>query len=163
MTALIKDLSLQTDPWTKKLELDSPEELKGMKQVIIPLSFWKKNQSSLKDRADLGVYLDSHDEVEDIGEDAHHFPVIVINFPRFADGRGYSLARLLRDRYSYKGEIRAVGDVLQDQLFYMNRCGFNAFEVRSDRDATQAINGLKAFTEVYQDAADLKRPLYRRR
>ena len=74
-----------------------------------PVVILEKNQSSLKDRADLGVYLDSHDEVEDIGEDAHHFPVIVINF-RVLPTVSYSLARLLRDRYSYKGEIRAVGD-----------------------------------------------------
>jgi uncharacterized protein (DUF934 family) len=72
--------------------------------------------------------------VEEIADDLEHFQVIALNFPAFTDGRHYSSARLLRDRYGYKGEMRAIGDVLRDQLFYMRRCGFDAFAVRPDRD-----------------------------
>jgi len=92
-----------------------------------------------------------------------HFQVIALNFPSFTDGRHYSSARLLRERYGYKGEIRAIGDVLRDQLFYMRRCGFDAFAIRADRDPVDALEGLKDFSVTYQAAADDERPLFRRR
>ena len=88
---------------------------------------------------------------------------MVLNFPAFKDGRGFTTARLLRERHGYKGEIRAVGDVGRDQMFYMQRCGFNAFEVRSDRDLEDALRALDDFTVTYQAAADQPLPLYRRR
>ncbi|HCZ13184.1 MAG TPA: oxidoreductase, partial [Candidatus Accumulibacter sp.] len=73
-------------------------------------------------------------------------------FPKFTDGRSYSTARLLRERYRYTGEIRALGDVLQDQLFYMRRCGIDAFALRADKDIEQALAGLRTFSDSYQAA-----------
>ena len=76
--------------------------------------------------------------------------------------QGYSYARELRTRYNFKGEVRATGDVLRDQLFYMTRCGFNAFEVREDRSIEEALQGLKDFSVTYQGDVNEPRPLYRR-
>ena len=72
-------------------------------------------------------------------------------------------ARLLRDRYGYTGEVRAIGDVLRDQLFFMQRCGFDAFVIREDRSAEDALQSLKDFSETYQAATDQPQPLFRRR
>jgi phosphoadenosine phosphosulfate reductase len=90
-------------------------------------------------------------------------PVIGVNFPKFTDGRSYSSARLLRERYRYHGEIRALGDVLQDQLFYMRRCGIDAYALRADKDIDKALAGLAVFSDTYQAAVDQPQPLFRRR
>ena len=74
---------------------------------------------------------------------------VEINFPKFGDGRGFSLARLLRERYRYQGELRAVGDVFRDQLFYMESCGFDAFELRDGEDASAALPWFDTFSTSY--------------
>ncbi|MDR1462066.1 MAG: DUF934 domain-containing protein, partial [Azoarcus sp.] len=111
----------------------------------------------------VGVWLDSDESPEAIAADLAHFSVIAVNFPKFTDGRGYSTARLLRERYGYAGELRAIGDVLQDQLYFMRRCGFNAYAVRADKDIEAALAGLADFDESYQPAVDSPQPLFRRR
>ncbi|MEM8120240.1 DUF934 domain-containing protein, partial [Morganella morganii] len=90
----------------------------------------------------LGVWLDADEEPESIAGDLDRFQVIAVNFPAFTDGRGFSSARLLRERYGYKGEIRAIGDVLRDQLFFMRRCGFDAYAIRADRSPEDALASL---------------------
>ena len=130
----------------------------------MPLNLWLDHAHALKARdGGLGVWLNSDEEVEAIADDLEHFQVIALNFPIFSDGRSYSNARLLRDRYGYKGEVRAIGDVLRDQLFLMKRCGFDAFVIREDRNAEEALESLKDFSEVYQAATDQPLPLFRRR
>ena len=89
--------------------------------------------------------------------------VIAINFPKFVDGRGYSIARILRDQLGYKGELRAIGDVLHDQLFYLKRCGFDSFAISEDTAAEAALSGLTDFSNSYQCAVDQPEPLFRRR
>lgn len=89
--------------------------------------------------------------------------MIAVNFPAFTDGRGFSSARLLRERYGYKGEIRAIGDVLRDQLFFMRRCGFDAYAIRADRSPEDALVSLDDFSEVYQTSVEQPLPLFRRR
>jgi uncharacterized protein (DUF934 family) len=86
-----------------------------------------------------------------------------VHFPTFTDGRGYSTARLLRERYGYRGELRAVGDVLRDQLFYLSRVGFDAFALRQDQDAEGALASLADFSESYQASVERPQPLFRRR
>ena len=96
--------------------------------MIVPLAVWRSQRDALLDRAGgLGVWLDANDDPALIAGDLGHFAVIAVNFPQFTDGRGYSIGRLLRERYGWRGELRAVGDVLRDQLFYLTRCGFDAF------------------------------------
>jgi uncharacterized protein (DUF934 family) len=96
-------------------------------------------------------------------ETSTNLPVIGINFPKFADGRGYSIARYVRERLGFNGELRAIGDVMRDQLFFLQRCGFNSYAIREDCDAEVAMAGLSDFSETYQAANDQKSPLFRRR
>jgi hypothetical protein len=86
-----------------------------------------------------------------------------VNFPVFTDGRGYSIGRLLRERYGYTGELRAVGDIMQDQLFYLSRVGFDAFLLRADQSVEGAITALDSFSEAYQASVERPDPLFRRR
>lgn len=88
---------------------------------------------------------------------------VEVNFPKFTDGRGYSIARLLRERHGYRGELRAVGDVHRDQLFYLQRVGFDAFLLREGEDAAEALAALGDFSEVYQASVERPQPLFRRR
>jgi len=88
---------------------------------------------------------------------------VEVNFPSFTDGRGYSIARLLRERHGYLGELRAVGDVQRDQLFYLARCGFDAFLLRDGLDAQEALSALHDFSEAYQASVERPEPLFRRR
>jgi uncharacterized protein (DUF934 family) len=89
--------------------------------------------------------------------------LIAVDFPSFRDGRGYSIATLLRTRYGWNRELRAVGDVLRDQLNYMRRCGFDAFAVRADKDIRDAIKSFSHYTVQYQGAVDNPLPLFRKR
>ena len=92
-----------------------------------------------------------------------HLRVIAVNFPKYGDGRGYSIARLLRERHGYQGELRAVGDVQRDQLYYLSRCGFDAFLLREDAGAGDALAALEDFSEAYQASVERPQPLFRRR
>lgn len=131
---------------------------------LFPLAVWVARKQEIISRYKrIGVWLDAHEAVEDIADDLHYFQVVAVNFPKFADGRGYSAARLLRERYRYEGEVRAIGDVLQDQLFYLKRVGFDAFAVRADRDIEAALKSLDDLPESYQAGADQPQPLFRRR
>jgi uncharacterized protein (DUF934 family) len=85
-----------------------------------------------------------------LGHDWAQIGSVAIEFPRFTDGRGYSLAKLLRERHGYEGELRAVGDILVDQVFFLARCGFNTFELRQDQAVVDAQVALRAFNMVYQ-------------
>lgn len=89
--------------------------------------------------------------------------LIAIDFAKFSDGRGLSSAALLRKRLGYVGELRAVGDVARDQLFQMARCGFDAFELRDGQDVEDSLKAFSDYGEVYQDAADGRAPIFRRR
>ena len=86
-----------------------------------------------------------------------------MNFPKFGDGRGYSIARLLRERYGFKGELRATGDVLHDHLFFMEQCGFDAFALREDQNPQEALSVFDTFSDGYQTSVLRPVPLFRRR
>ena len=109
------------------------------------------------------LHLNSDETADLIAEDCKKFARIDIDFPKFADGRGYSAARLLRERYDYQGEPRSVGNVLIDQLFFMARCGFTGFALRDDQVLDDAINAFASFTVCYQNDVNDQRPLFRRR
>ena len=103
------------------------------------------------------------DDPAALAADIKTLALIAVNFPTFKDGRGYSTAYLLRTRYSYTGELRAVGDIQRDQLFYLHRVGFNAFAVREDKDIEAALKSLNDFSNVYQASVVQSSPLFRRR
>lgn len=134
--------------------------------ALISLERWNSNIEGLTPLAQagmLGLVLKSEETADMIGEICHQFAVIAIEFPKFTDGRGYSSARLLRERHGYKGDLRSVGDVLIDQLFFMKRCGFSSFDLRDDQDKDDALAALSTFSVTYQNDVQDKRPLFRRR
>jgi uncharacterized protein (DUF934 family) len=88
---------------------------------------------------------------------------IAVRFAAFGDGRGYSIARLLRERYGYRGELRAIGEVARDHLYFMAQCGFDAFELRAGEDPRQALDAFNDFGEAYQASVARPQPLFRRR
>jgi uncharacterized protein (DUF934 family) len=130
--------------------------------VIVTLATWKEWLEAPRARAGrLGLVLHSDELPEQIPE-LERLPLIAIDFPKFVDGRGYSSARLLRERRAYQGELRAVGDVLRDQLFYMARCGIDSFALKAGKDIEGALAAFNDFSVAYQAAADDPRPLFRR-
>lgn len=162
---IIKNKIVMKDDWSI-LRLNQNElpnsVIIPIKKIIIPLSVWQTQREILKQRKELGIWLASNENPEIIKNDLTKFQVIAIDFPKFTDGRGYSIAYNLRTRLGYIGELRAIGDVLRDQLFYMQRVGFNTFAVRTDKNIHDAIKGLNDFSEKYQNSSDEKYPLFRR-
>ena len=151
MPKLIKDRAIIDDTWQliRPASDGALPELPVQGDVIVPLALWSVQRDALLARkCNLGVWLAPNDEPEVIAADLDMFAVIAVDFPQFTDGRGYSIARLLRERYQYSGELRAIGDVLRDQLFYMRRCGFNAFAARADKSIDDAVNALTNFSET---------------
>jgi len=109
-----------------------------------------------------GVWLAPGDSPAALAPFVDALPLIAIEFPTFADGRGYSVATLLRTRYGYRGDLRAVGNVLVDQLFALKRAGFSSFELRFDQPHDAALRALHTFSEAYQTSADTELPAFRR-
>lgn len=167
MPKLIKNGQIVDDPRTVlKLAADESAEAIALPAIaqLLPLAVWLARRTEiLASGVAHGVWLDAGEGPETIAGDLQHLAVIGVNFPKFTDGRGYSTARLLRQRYAFQGEIRAVGDVLQDQLYFMKRCGFDAYALREDKDIAAALKSLDDFSDSYQAAADQPLPLFRRR
>jgi len=107
--------------------------------------------------------LEPQDDLSVVTERIVSAARIEVNFPKFGDGRGFSLARLLRERHGYKGELRAVGEVARDHLYYMEQCGFDAFLLRDGEDVEEALAAFDDFSEAYQATAAQPLPLFRRR
>jgi uncharacterized protein (DUF934 family) len=166
MATIIKDRQVITDTWQllKPAADGSPPSVPTAGDAIVPLAFWLERRDVLLSRAGrLGVWLDSHEEPAAIAGDLDWFTLVAVNFPTFGDGRGYSIARLLRERYGYKGELRAIGEVVRDHLFLMASCGFDAFLLRDDQDPEEALTAFGDFSDAYQASSDRPLPLFRRR
>lgn len=162
---IIKNQAIAEDDWVvlRLNEGDTPESVVVPSgKAIVPLKVWQVQRAQLQGRTPLGVWLDSDERAEELQGDLERFAVIAVNFPKFADGRGYSIANRLRVRLGYRGELRAIGDVLRDQMFYMKRVGFDAFAPRADKDIREALKGLSDFSVCYQGSADEAQPLFRR-
>jgi uncharacterized protein (DUF934 family) len=168
---LIKERRLQDDPWKVVTLLDGEAPFDVCLPVgplLVPVSVWKAKKADLIHRENehgipLGIWLSPEDDPAEIAKDVDDFTVIAVHFPKFTDGRGYSIARLLRERYGYDGELRAFGDVGRDQIFLLNRVGFDSFLIGEGRNAEDALAAFDDFPEVYQAGADLPIPLFRRR
>lgn len=159
MERIIKNRQIIEDSWRQVA--DDAELPAG--PIIVTLARWRRERAALAERGEpVGVRLPNTVNVAELAEDLARWPVVALEFPRFADGRAFSQARLLRERYGYRGEIRAVGDVLRDQLLFMARSGFDAFEVRADRSLEDALEAFGEFSVSYQPGADQPLPLYRR-
>ena len=132
--------------------------------TIFTLAQWKQQREALlASGAPIGIRLEPADDPVELAPDIDRIQLVAINFPKFADGRGYSSAALLRTRYRYQGELRAVGDVGRDQLFYLKRCGFDSFALAPHRDPHSALASLDDFRVRYQGSVDDPLPLFRRR
>jgi len=148
---LIKDGTFAHDIFTSLADGDALSE----GAIIVSLSrFLAEREALLARRAPLGVRLASHEIPEPLGSDVHRLAVVALSFPKFRDGRGYSSARVLRDRLGYRGEVRAVGEVLRDQWLFMQRCGVDAFEVREGTQLQAFHAALGEQSVFYQRASD---------
>ncbi|MFT4861343.1 MAG: hypothetical protein ACI95C_000550 [Pseudohongiellaceae bacterium] len=166
MPSLIKDGAIVQDTWTLIKEATGPEVLMALrgKNIIVPLPFWQLYHEELESQPGaVGIWLASDELVESIKTQLFNFPLVALHFPVFTDGRAYSNARQLRQEYGYAGEIRAFGDVLRDQLFYMQQCGFTSFALRHDQDTESCLSAFADFQESYQATMVKQEPLFRRR
>lgn len=158
---IIKDGALVEDAW---VHAPDGQPLPADADAIVTLDRYVAERAALTQRGRKnGVRLRSDQEAQLVVPYLAELSVIAIEFPVFKDGRGYTTARLLRDRFSYKGQLRAVGDVLRDQLLSMQRCGFDAYELKAGKDTQGALEAFRELGVRYQGTAADPRPLYRRR
>lgn len=149
---LAEDGSLYEDRWR---HLEDDETIPDSDAVTVSFARWKKAGDALRARnGELGLRLPNDAAPEELAPDLDRFDLIVLHFPRFTDGRAYSQARLLRARYGYKGELRASGNVLRDQLLFMRRCGFNSFVVDERAIREDWAKAFGEFDVFYQRAQD---------
>lgn len=130
--------------------------------VLVPLPIWLEQTEVLAQRGDVGVRIAPHEDPATLRGSLDRLSVVAVDFPKFTDGRGYSIGHLLRTRYGYRGELRAIGDILPDQLDYLRRVGFDAYAVRADKDIHDALRLLTTFSEPYQNSWEPPLPAFRR-
>ena len=162
-----------------------PGVLETAGDLIVPLAFWIKEHAALAQRAGkTGVWLNGADDPAQLqlpvamgvaaggaggaagnaaGGAVNSLPLIAVEFAQFVDGRGYSIGRLLRERHGFTGELRAIGDVLRDQLLALTRCGFNSFVLKEGKSLVDALQAFDEFSGAYQNTVDQPVPYYRRR
>ena len=147
---IIKDGRIIEDNWTYLSDNDALTT----EQTCVSVARWQSEKTQLSEHnGKLGIRIDPTDNIEEIADDLKNFRLIEINFPVFTDGRGFSLARLLRSRYQYKGEIRAVGNFIPDQMYYLSRVGVNAFKLNNPDDLAGALSTLNDFSVKYQESS----------
>jgi len=165
MFKLIRNGHIVSDEW-KKLTLtegDTPQNVRlPVGPVLVPLSVWQARRTELVHREyehgwPLGIWLGAEQGPETIGHDIDDFTVIAVEFDKFTDGKSYSTARLLRERYGYKGELRAIGDVPRDRLTYQHQVGFDTFAVRANQQIVTILSGLFDFNTANLTGAKLAR------
>lgn len=163
MAEIIRDGCAQADSWTV-LRLVAGEPAASLPEgpVLVPLARWIADAEALLARPLTGVWLQGSDDPAALAPWIGRLQVVAVDFPKFTDGRGYSIAYLLRSRLGYRGELRAIGDVLPDQLAYMKRVGFDAFALRPDKKVEHALAALAAFSDAYQGSVDQPLPAFRR-
>ncbi|MFN0163422.1 MAG: DUF934 domain-containing protein [Burkholderiales bacterium] len=158
---IIIDRALAADTWAL---LRDDAAIPETGDVIVPMTHWLAGSDALGRRnGRTGVWLATSDDPDTLAAHTAFPPLIAVNFPQFTDGRGYSIARLLRQRHHFTGELRAVGDIGRDQLFYLARVGFNAFDLKPGQDLDAALAAFAEFSDAYQSSAAEPRPAYRRR
>lgn len=153
--------AVSRDSWVP-LEDDATVPAEG--DVIVPLARWEADAELLRQRKGrVGVRVSNETDPDALGEKLDGVALVAVEFPKYTDGRGYSIARVLRERHAFDGELRAVGNVLRDQLFYMARCGFDAFELEDGKSVDDAIAAFRDFSVTYQPASDHDAPIWKRR
>ena len=161
MPDVIRNRRIEPDSF---LRVESLEGVSPVTDVLVPLSLLATQRDVLQSRSGkLGLWLETTAEPGDVVQFLPLLDLVAVHFASFADGRGHSMARLLRERHGFGGEIRAVGDVFKETLFYLSRCGFDAFVLRPGESVEEALKGFDVFSEAYQASVERPSPLFRRR
>jgi uncharacterized protein (DUF934 family) len=148
---LLRDRQIVLDEWRYVVEAASDASA----PLIVTFEQWQRKPETWAQRGSpLGVVLSPAHKVEQLAPDLKRFALVAAEFPGLSEGRGYTQARLLRERWDFKGELRATGHVRRDQLFFMARCGFNSFEL-PDTDIDDAYTAFTTFSAAYQPSNDL--------
>ncbi len=149
---IIKDNSIAEDHWRHITDEPIPND--GC--ISVSVTRWKAEKNLLLSRhGDLGIRMSPEDSIEEVASDLMQFQLIALEFPIFTDGRSFSTARLLRSRYHYQGELRAIGDFLRDQIFFLTRVGFNSLEFNDEnKDLQETLAALNDFSVTYQSSTD---------
>lgn len=148
---LVKNKQIIEDRWS---HVADGEDIPQGHAIVVSADRWLAERETLVHRnGAVGVRLRNDQSLDDIAEDLFRFGVVALEFPAFKDGRAYTQARLLRERYRFDGEVRAFGDVLRDQLLFMQRCGIDAFEIRKQADAEAFETAINEISVFYQPAA----------
>jgi len=167
MARIIRNGAIVEDAW-QVLQLADGQDAASVALpaggLLFPLAVWQARKAEILARGTpAGVWLGVTDDPADIAADLPQLALVAVDFPKFTDGRGYSTARLLRERFGYTGELRAIGEVLHDQLFFMQRCGLSSYALKEGKDIERALAAFATFPEPYQAAVDQPLPHYRRR
>jgi uncharacterized protein (DUF934 family) len=154
------------DTFTQK-QIDGTE-IPATGKVLLPLPIWLANKDQLANRmaaGEIAILLTTHEPIESLAEafpDINNLSMIAVYVEKFADGRNFTLGNLLRTRYGFKNELRAVGDIMRDQLFFLKQSGFSSYQIKEGRNAEEALESLRDFAEPYQGNVDNANPVWRR-
>lgn len=166
MPTLIKDGQVAENDWQR---VDSADDLgealaSPAEKLLVSLALWNDHSTELGSSGKtIGVWLDSEEDPYALPDTVAELPLIALNFPVFRDGRPFSAAAIIRERLGFRGELRAIGDVLRDQLFYMKRCGFDSFEISDEANVEEALSAFNDFTDSYQSTVEEPKPLFQRK
>ena len=160
--ALIVDRQLVADnPWR---HIAAEEDIPESGSISVDLTRWLAEKGQLIERqAPVGVRLAASEDPAVLQDDLIDIPMIVLDMQNYVDGRSYTHAYWLRERYAYSGEIRVIGEVYRDQLNFLERVGVSQFELAADQDPQDALNGFDEFSVLYQPSADEGRNIFSHR
>ncbi len=162
MSRIIRQHAIVENDWT--LAVDGTTQPRASGKLIVPLARWRaEGEELVAGAAAIGVLLPNTEDAEAIYPEIADRPLIALQFPVFADGRALTQAVLLRNRLGFTGELRAVGDVVRDLVFWLGRCGFDAIVPRPDQDLEACRSALDEIRVAYQPAADAHEPVWARR
>lgn len=160
---ILRNAELVEDDWTV-LEDGRADIVAGAGRVIVTLARWRAERTALlAAHAAVGVLVPNTADIEAVYPEIEDRPLIVLQFPTFTDGRALSQAVVLRKRLGFGGELRAVGDVIRDLVFWLARCGFDSIVPRKDQSLEGCREALREITVAYQAAADEHTPVWIRR
>ena len=160
---LNKELQIVANEWQIFSEIE-PAFGTDAKQIIVPIKCWEDcSESLLAQGKKVGLYIHSDIDVAELTTPKSGYEFIGIEFPKFMDGRGFSIARYLREDLNLDCDIRALGEIIEDQLQYLKRCGFTSFELSERVSEVTALACLNSFSDAYQADAVEKQPLFRRK
>ncbi len=163
MPTLLEADQVADNPWTLVLDTETTPDDLPAGPVMIPVSVWLAHRSTLSERQEpVAIWLPSDAEPDEFADELDSFELIGIQFPSFNDGRALSLATLLRTRYGYRGALRAVGEVHEDLIHYMRRCGIDSYLLREGGNVEAAQRNYAIMSDYYQGSVIEPQPLFRR-